>query len=136
MALFEKICGARLTYSYIRIGGVFNDAPPGWLEEVALFCDTFEKKWKEYYDLLIENQIFVKRTANVGRHLARDGLDFGLTGPMLRGSGRRLRPAARHALHGLRRDLADGGLRGPSAAARRAPWATAGIAPGCACKSR
>ena len=87
MALFEKICGARLTYSYIRIGGLFNDAPPGWFEEVALFCDTFEQKWPEYYDLLILNKIFVERTARVGV-IPRDvALDFGLTGTMLRGSG-------------------------------------------------
>ena len=51
MALFEKICGARLTYSYIRIGGVFNDAPPGWLSEVERFCDVFDVKWQEYCDL-------------------------------------------------------------------------------------
>ncbi len=87
MALFEKICGARLTYSYIRIGGVFNDSPPGWLEEVALFCDTFEKKWPEYYDLLILNKIFVERTAKVGVIPREMCLDFGLTGPMLRGTG-------------------------------------------------
>jgi NADH-quinone oxidoreductase subunit D len=87
MALFEKICGARLTYSYIRIGGVFNDAPPGWLEEVGLFCDTFEQKWPEYYDLLILNQIYVKRTADIGVISPEMALDFGLTGPMLRGSG-------------------------------------------------
>ena len=66
MALFEKICGARLTYSYIRIGGVFNDAPPGWLSEVERFCDTFEVKWQEYVDLLMVNHIFVKRTADIG----------------------------------------------------------------------
>lgn len=87
MALFEKICGARLTYSYIRIGGVFNDAPPGWLEEVERFCDVFEEKWKEYVDLLVMNQIFVMRTANVGVIPKEMALDFGLTGPMLRGSG-------------------------------------------------
>jgi NADH-quinone oxidoreductase subunit D len=87
MALFEKICGARLTYSYLRIGGVFNDAPPGWLEEVALFCDTFEQKWPEYYNLLILNKIFVERTANVGVIPPEMCLDFGLTGPILRGSG-------------------------------------------------
>src|SRR5690606_6762115 len=50
MALFERICGARLTYSYIRIGGVFNDAPPGWLKEVEAFCDVFDEKWQEYWD--------------------------------------------------------------------------------------
>ncbi len=87
MALFEKICGARLTYSYIRIGGVFNDAPPGWLEEVARFCDVFDEKWVEYCDLLMGNHIFVKRTANVGVISREMALDFGLTGPMLRGSG-------------------------------------------------
>ena len=87
MALFEKICGARLTYSYIRIGGVFNDAPPGWLKEVERFCDVFEEKWQEYYDLLAVNHIFVKRTANVGVISKDMALDFGLTGPMLRGSG-------------------------------------------------
>jgi len=87
MALFEKICGARLTYSYIRIGGVFNDAPPGWLGEVERFCDVFEQKWVEYYDLLMENHIFVKRTADVGVISREMALDFGLTGPMLRGSG-------------------------------------------------
>ena len=87
MALFEKICGARLTYSYIRIGGVFNDAPPGWLSEVERFCDTFDVKWQEYVDLLMVNHIFVKRTANVGVIPKDMAIDFGLTGPMLRGSG-------------------------------------------------
>ncbi len=86
-ALFEKICGARLTYSYIRIGGVFNDAPPGWLKEVEAFCDVFDEKWREYYDLLVENHIFVMRTANVGVIPEPMAYDFGLTGPMLRGSG-------------------------------------------------
>ena len=87
MALFEKICGARLTYSYIRIGGVFNDAPPGWFSEVERFCDVFDEKWQEYYDLLAVNQIFVKRTADVGVISPEMAFDFGATGPMLRGSG-------------------------------------------------
>ncbi len=87
MALFEKICGARLTYSYIRIGGVFNDAPPGWLKEVEAFCDVFDEKWQEYWDLLAVNHIFVRRTADIGVITAAEAIDFGLTGPMLRGSG-------------------------------------------------
>ena len=86
-ALFEKICGARLTYSYIRIGGVFNDTPPGWLKEVEHFCDVFEAKWQEYYDLLMVNHVFVQRTANIGVIPVEMAYDFGLTGPMLRGSG-------------------------------------------------
>lgn len=87
MALFEKICGARLTYSYLRIGGVFNDTPPGWLKEVAHFCDVFEEKHKEYVDLLVMNHIFVGRTANVGVITREQALDFGLVGPIARGSG-------------------------------------------------
>jgi NADH-quinone oxidoreductase subunit D len=87
LMIFEKICGARLTYSYLRIGGVFNDAPPGWLQEVEHFCDVFEEKWKEYYNLLMVNKIFVGRTANVGVITPEQAKDFGLTGPMLRGSG-------------------------------------------------
>ena len=87
LMLFEKICGARLTYSYLRIGGVFNDAPPGWLEEVANFCDVFDEKWVEYRDLLMMNHIFIKRTADIGVITPAQALDFGLTGPMLRGSG-------------------------------------------------
>ncbi len=87
LQIFEKICGARLTYSYLRIGGVFNDAPPGWLTEVEHFCGVFEEKWQEYYDLLMLNSIFVKRTADVGVITPEQALDFGLTGPMIRGSG-------------------------------------------------
>jgi NADH-quinone oxidoreductase subunit D len=66
---------------------VFNDAPPGWLEEVARFCDVFEGKWREYVDLLAHNHLFVQRTANIGVVSRAMALDFGLTGPMLRGSG-------------------------------------------------
>ncbi len=87
MSLFEKICGARLTYSYIRIGGVFNDAPPGWFGEVERFCDVFEEKWKEYVDLLVMNKVFIERTANVGVISPVMAVDFGMIGPMMRGSG-------------------------------------------------
>lgn len=85
--LFERICGARLTYSFIRPGGVFNDAPPGWLQQVEEFCGLFERKWPEYWDLLVENKIFVERTANVGVLPAEMAIAWGCTGPMLRGSG-------------------------------------------------
>ena len=85
--LFEKICGARLTYSYIRPGGVMNDAPPGWLEKVAEFCDWFDRKWPDYWNLLIENKIFIERTAHVGVIPPEQAIAWGCTGPMLRGSG-------------------------------------------------
>lgn len=85
--LFEKICGARLTYSFIRPGGLMNDAPEGWLDRVKVFLDGFEKTWHEFWTLIAENKIFIERTANIGVLSDADALDWGCTGPMLRGSG-------------------------------------------------
>ncbi len=85
--IFEKICGARLTYSYIRPGGLMNDAPEGWLEQVKDFTELFDKKWSEYWDLLVDNKIFVERTANVGVVTEEMALAWACSGPMLRGSG-------------------------------------------------
>src|SRR5438067_5545758 len=64
--LFEQLCGARLTLSYINVGGVTWDLPPLFLEKLSEFLDYFEPKIDEYNDLLSFNHIFVKRTANVG----------------------------------------------------------------------
>ncbi len=85
--LFESICGARLTYSFIRPGGLMNDAPEGWLEKVREFTELFEKRWPDYWDLLVEHKIFIERTANVGIISEEQALAWGCTGPMLRGSG-------------------------------------------------
>ena len=85
--LFEEISGARLLYNYIWIGGVAFDAPEGWLDKVAEFCDYFEPKIKEYNDLLSYNKIFIERTANVGVIPADLAINYGLSGPSLRGSG-------------------------------------------------
>jgi len=85
--MFESTCGARLTYSYITIGGVTDDLPDGFLDRCAEFCDYFEPKIDEYNDLLSFNHIFVKRTANVGIVSAEDAIRWGLTGPCLRASG-------------------------------------------------
>ncbi|HIO07358.1 TPA: NADH-quinone oxidoreductase subunit D, partial [Candidatus Poribacteria bacterium] len=59
LLLFEEICGARLTYNYIRIGGVSRDMPPDWLDHVKDFIDYFEPKIDEYNSLLTENKIFI-----------------------------------------------------------------------------
>src|SRR5687767_6147160 len=64
--LFEIVCGARLTLSYINIGGVTWDLPPQFLEKLTEFLDYFEPKIDEYNDLLSFNHIFIRRTANVG----------------------------------------------------------------------
>jgi NADH-quinone oxidoreductase subunit D len=85
--LFESVCGARLTYSYITIGGVREDLPKGFVENCEEFLDFFQYKIKEYNDLLSFNHIFVKRTGNVGVCPAETAVSYGLTGPCLRGSG-------------------------------------------------
>ncbi len=85
--LFEAVCGARLTYSYITIGGMMADLPPGWLEECEAFLAQFEPVIDDLHDLLSTNAIFIKRTAGVGVLSSEDALDYGCTGPVLRGSG-------------------------------------------------
>jgi NADH-quinone oxidoreductase subunit D len=85
--LFESACGARLTYSYITIGGVREDLPENFMDRCKEFLNYFEHKIKEYNELLSFNQIFVKRTGNVGVCSADAAIAYGLTGPCLRGSG-------------------------------------------------
>src|SRR5438876_5351147 len=64
--LFEEVCGARLTYSYITIGGAHDDLPSGWVEKCQKFLDYLKPRINEYHTLLTRNHIFVKRTGNVG----------------------------------------------------------------------
>ncbi len=85
--LFEATCGARLTYSYITIGGVTLDLPERFIEKLEEFLDYFEPKIEEYNNLISYNHIFVKRTAGVGVVSPEDAIGWGLTGPCLRGSG-------------------------------------------------
>jgi NADH-quinone oxidoreductase subunit D len=84
--LFEDVCGARLTYSYITIGGVHDDLPAGWVQRCRKFLDYFKPRIPEYHALLTNNHIFVKRTAGIGIISKPMALDFGCTGPVLRGS--------------------------------------------------
>jgi len=87
--LFEAACGARLTYSYITVGGVHDDLPDGWVNRCREFLDYFEPKIDDYNNLLSFNHIFVKRTATVGVFSAEDAVAYGLSGPVLRASGLR-----------------------------------------------
>src|SRR5881275_714969 len=84
--LFEEVCGARLTYSYITIGGVHDDLPPGWAGRCQKFLDYLKPRIDEYHTLLTRNHIFVKRTAGIGILPKEMALSYGCTGPMLRGS--------------------------------------------------
>lgn len=105
--LFEEVCGARLTYSYITIGGATHDLPkmipipPGlaaltgrspdetmtWIDATLLFLDWLEKRIDEYHTLLTRNAIFIQRTAGLGILSPEMAVDYGCTGPVLRGSG-------------------------------------------------
>jgi NADH-quinone oxidoreductase subunit D len=85
--LFEEACGARLTYSYITLGGLTADLPPGWLQKCEAFLDQFEPIIQEYHALLTTNAIFVKRTAGIGVLSREMAIDYGTSGPVLRGSG-------------------------------------------------
>jgi NADH-quinone oxidoreductase subunit D len=85
--LFEAACGARLTYSYITIGGVTHDLPGGWIERCREFLDFLEPKIDDYNKLLSYNHIFLKRTCDIGVISLEDAIGYGLTGPCLRGSG-------------------------------------------------
>ncbi len=85
--LFEKLCGARLTVSYTRIGGVRNDVPEGWLDDLYRFTEKFPKRVEEYETLIDQNRIWLRRTKGIGVISAEEAINWGLSGPSLRGSG-------------------------------------------------
>ena len=85
--LFEKLCGARLTLNYYRIGGVDSDLTLEIINALKEFLKTFPEHIKEYDTLLQTNRIWLSRTKGVAVISAEDAINFGLTGPTLRGSG-------------------------------------------------
>lgn len=85
--LFEILCGARLTTSYHRIGGVKNDIPQEFVDGLHLFTEEFPDKIKEYETLIDTNRVWLKRTKGIGIISAGEAVNWGLTGPTLRGSG-------------------------------------------------
>ena len=88
MDLMEDYCGARLTHSAVRIGGVPLDLPEGWLMNAMAFCDKLEYELENTYEaLLTENRIWKMRLEDVGVISQEDALSWGCTGPMLRGTG-------------------------------------------------
>ena len=89
LRLLEWASGARLLYNYIWIGGLFYDLPVGFEERCREFVSYIKPKIQELNTVLIENRIFVERTANVGVLPLDLAINCGVTGPMLRGSGLR-----------------------------------------------
>jgi NADH-quinone oxidoreductase subunit D len=83
----EMLAGFRMFPSYLRIGGLREDLPMGFHPTVKQWLDDFPSKLKEYEDLLTKNQIWIKRTKNVGVITSDDAMTYGLVGPMARATG-------------------------------------------------
>src|SRR3989344_5886111 len=87
IGLFEKLCGARLTYSYYTIGGVGNDLTPEIIAALRAFLKTFPEKIAEYNTLLETNRIWLARTKHVAVISAADAVASTLSGPTPPGTG-------------------------------------------------
>ncbi len=85
--MFEMACGNRLTYNYMKIGGVTRDLPEGFIDRLKEFVKLFPGKVKEYHQLLTKNRIWMKRTKDVGYISKEDAINYGIAGPCTRGSG-------------------------------------------------
>jgi len=87
LKIFEKYCGARMTTHAFRIGGLQYDLYDFFEQECLKFCDYFLPKIDEYEQLLTKNRIWIDRTKGIGVLSAEDAVAYGVTGPVLRGSG-------------------------------------------------
>lgn len=87
LRLLEWASGARMLYNYIWVGGLFYDLPVGFEERCLEFIQYLKPKLLELDQLMIENKIFTDRTANVGVLPLDLAINYGISGPMLRGSG-------------------------------------------------
>ncbi|MDC0857612.1 NADH-quinone oxidoreductase subunit D [Rickettsiales bacterium] len=87
MEFYERVCGARLHANYFRPGGVAQDMPKGLTEDIYRYFSSFATKINDMEDLLTENRIFKQRLVDIGVVSKSQALDWGFTGPMLRGSG-------------------------------------------------
>ncbi len=85
--LFEKLCGARLTVSLARVGGLGFDLPPGWLDQALKVCDIILEARAEVDLLCTQNRIFVNRMAGITPISKDDAINWGFTGPCLRAAG-------------------------------------------------
>ena len=85
--LFESVSGARMMHNYFRIGGLKEDVPEGFVQDVRDLLVLVKEDTEESDKLLSFNEIFLARLKNVAVMSAEDAIDYGLTGPCLRASG-------------------------------------------------
>jgi NADH-quinone oxidoreductase subunit D len=87
MSFYERVCGARLHANYFRPGGVHVDLPTGLVEDISAFCMRFPSVIDDIEKLLTNNRIFKQRTVGIGVISKEQALAWGMSGPVLRGSG-------------------------------------------------
>jgi NADH dehydrogenase (ubiquinone) Fe-S protein 2 len=87
MEFYERVSGARMHAAYFRPGGVNQDIPKGLLNDIYIFCDQFNTRLDEIEEMLTNNRIWKQRLVNIGIVSAKDALNWGFSGVMLRGSG-------------------------------------------------
>jgi NADH-quinone oxidoreductase subunit D len=87
LTMNEEISGFRMHTSYIRPGGLMADSTPRWLDMLDQFVTTMPAHIDQYEELLTQNPIWRSRTIGVGILSAADAVEYGGSGPMVRGSG-------------------------------------------------
>ena len=85
--LFEMVCGARLTLSYIRVGGVWKDVPPAFLTNLRALLDFLPGQFDMYETMLTDAPVWRQRLEGIGMVSREEAINMGMSGPMLRGSG-------------------------------------------------
>jgi NADH-quinone oxidoreductase subunit D len=87
MEFYDAVCGARLHAAYYRVGGVHQDMPADLPDRIAAWADEFPKFMNDMESLLTENRIFKQRSVDIGVITQEEALAWGMSGPVLRGSG-------------------------------------------------
>jgi NADH-quinone oxidoreductase subunit D len=85
--MLNELSGARLTFNYMRVGGVKWDAPEGWVDGVREFVPYLREQLKGYHNLVSGNEIFLDRVKGVGVYSKEDAINYSLSGPNLRSTG-------------------------------------------------
>jgi NADH-quinone oxidoreductase subunit D len=85
--LIESVCGARLTHNYVRIGGLTNDLPNGFRENLQRVFAINRRLWADFDAMLTKNRIFLDRMRDTGAITGPEAVDWGFTGPCLRATG-------------------------------------------------
>lgn len=87
MGFYERVSGSRMHAAYFRVGGVHEDLPCGLLEDIQKFVTRLPSCLDDVEEMLTENRIFKMRTVDIGIVSKEQAIEWGFSGPMLRGSG-------------------------------------------------